>query len=127
MRFEKVGIIANECGRAVVASVGEELRCAYERCDVDRQCRWRETLRFFPTVLRSNRTFADEEPTGATNHPKGIEVSQGIVFPESPGQQNREGHFIQLNARPVRSTIDPEILKEPAILALRYRKIDKRA
>src|SRR5258708_23917953 len=83
--------------------------------------------RFLPTVLRSNRSLANEKPTGATNHLEGIEVSQGVVFPESPRQQHREGHLIQLNTRPVRPAIDPEILIEPAILALRHREIDKRA
>src|ERR1051325_5402300 len=88
VRFKKVGIIANECGRNVVAAIGEELRGTDERGDVDRECRRRIPARFFPAILRSNRSLADKETTRAPNHMERIEVSQRLTFPESPRQQD---------------------------------------
>ena len=49
------------------------------------------------------------------------------MLPQAPGQQDREGDLIQLNALPVGPAIDPEILIEAAVLALRHRQIDERA
>src|ERR1039458_2275771 len=42
-------------------------------------------------------------------------------------QKNWKGHFVQLNTRPEGCPIDPEVLSETAVLALRCSQIDERS
>src|SRR5262245_1162100 len=127
MRFKEISIIADEFGCALVASVGEKLGAAYQRCNMDCKCRWRIAARFLPPLLRGDWTFPDEKPASATNHTIRIEVSQRTEFPESPRQKDWKCDFIQLYARPIRPPVDPEILVKTAVLALRHSEINERA
>src|SRR5207247_118801 len=81
MGFEEISIVSDEFGCAFVASVNKEFGRAYQCRNVDRERGWRIAARFLPPLLRGDRTFSDEEPTGATNHDVTIEVSQR---PDSP-------------------------------------------
>ena len=46
---------------------------------------------------------------------------------ETPGEQDREGHLVQLHPVPVRLTVQPEVLVEPTVRSLRGRQINQRA
>ena len=81
MGFEEISIVSDEFGCAFVASVNKEFGRAYQCRNVDRERGWRIAARFLPPLLRGDRTFSDEEPTGATNHDVRIEVSQRAEFP----------------------------------------------
>jgi hypothetical protein len=42
-------------------------------------------------------------------------------------QKNWKGHFVQLNTRPEGCPIDPKVLSETAVVALRCSQIDERS
>src|SRR4029077_11957241 len=94
MRFEKISVIANELGSNGFATVIKDLRCANQRRNMNSKGRRRIPPRFLPAILRRDRTFANEEPTCATNHFEGKEVPQSTVFPESPHQQNWKRNLV---------------------------------
>ena len=53
-------------------------------------------------------------------------LSQPIQLPQPPRQNDRKRHFVQLNPRPVRRTVDPEVLRKAPIRPLRTRQIHQR-
>src|SRR5207245_8517853 len=102
----------------VLASVIKELSCTNQCSYMNREGRWRIASCLLPAILRCHRPFADEEATGATNHLKRKEISQSLVLPESPCQQNWKRNLVELNARPVWSTVQPEVLIKAAVFSL---------
>src|SRR5262249_34492645 len=124
-RFEEVGIAKDEVSGQLVTADGKELSRTYQRCNMGCQCRWRVSPGLLPTVLRSHRPFTDEKSARTADHLIRIEVAERATLPQSQCQDDREGYFVQLHPLPVGTSIDPEILVETAVVALRYRQVDQ--
>ena len=62
--------------------------------------------------------MADQVSGRPQYHGVRIEVLQCVFEFESPGEDNRKGHFVQLDAIPVGFAIDPEVLRETSVLLL---------
>ena len=56
-----------------------------------------------------------------------IEILQRPGFVQAPGEQDRHGDFVELDAVPIGLAIDPEVLVKAAVLVLRASEIDERA
>src|SRR4029453_2684845 len=113
MRFKEISVVADEFRCAFVASVSEELGGPYQCRNMGGQGVGGIAAAFSPPILPGDWTFSDEKPASAANHTVRIEVSQRTEFPESPRQNYRQCHFVQLYATPIRAAVDPEILKKP--------------
>src|SRR5262245_53280983 len=127
MRLKEISVVADEFRRALVASVSEELGGANQCRNMGCQGGWRIAAGFLPPILRGDWTFSDKKPASAPNHTVSIEVSQRTEFPESPRQNYRQCHFVQLYAMPIRAAVDPEILIKTPVSPLRHSKINERA
>ncbi len=55
-----------------------------------------------------------------------IKVGQGVFLIETPCEQNRERDLIELNASPIRCSIDPKILWKAAVGVLDRCEVDQR-
>src|SRR5262245_33069422 len=127
MRLKEISVVADEFRCALVASISKELGGAYQSRNMGGQCGWRIAAGFFPAILRGDWTFSDEKPASPANHTVRIEVSQRTEFPESPRQNYRQCHFVQLYAEPIGPAVDPEILIKTTISPLRNSQINQRA
>src|SRR5579859_4892322 len=73
------------------------------------------TGRFFPALLLSDRSMTHQKARGTLDEREHVEFAQTIELPQPPRKDDRKGHFIQLDARPVRCAVDPEVLREATI------------
>src|SRR5579872_7629214 len=55
---------------------------------------------------------------GPHNHRVRVEVFEGGLTFETPGQDNGKGHFIQLNSLPIGLAVNPEVLRETSVVLL---------
>src|ERR1700678_22259 len=91
---------------------------ANERGDIARESRGRVATVFFPALLRRGGSVSDDIAGGATDHRIGVEVGQRTGFGKTPGQHDRKGNLVELDTLPIGVAVDPEILREAAVLAL---------
>src|SRR5271157_4627331 len=114
-----------EFGGSVVAASFKELGCADQRRNVAGQRGRRVAAGLFPPLLRSGRAFSNQIPASSHDDDKRIEVSECIGLPQSPCQDDGEGHLVELHPCPVRVAVNPEILVETSVVALGDCEIDE--
>src|SRR6202041_4009942 len=83
------------------------------------------SFRLLPSLLLGHGSIANQKPRRAVAKRKEIEVAQSTQLPEPPRQHNRKRDLTELNAGPIRRTVDPEVLSKAAVGPLRTRQIDK--
>ncbi len=103
------------------------IRRADQPRDHRRQRRRRVARVLLPALLLRHRRIAHQERRRALDKRKHVELAQPVQLPQPPRQHDRKRHLIQLNARPVRRSVDPEVLREAPIRPLRTRQIHQRA
>ena len=81
----------------------------------------------FPSVLSGCGALADQETARRRRHVERVEPSEDTGLLQSPREDDRERHLVELNARPVRAAVDPEVLIEATVRALRNREVHQRA
>src|SRR5579862_2215299 len=126
VRFKIVGIFFDEnCGR-LLAALTEEKRRADESGNIRGERGGRVAGGLFPALLLSDRTIADQVSGTLADQVEGIEVSQALFTAKTPRQHDRESDLVKLNAAPVGISVDPEVLREPAVVILRDGQVDQR-
>ncbi len=118
VRLEKIRVLAHEPRGPRITSTLHQVGSADQRGNVDRESRRRVSGGFLPALLGRRGTFPDQKPARRRHHGCGVEPTQRVRPLEAPREHQRKGHLIELHARPVGTTIDPEILIEPSIRSL---------
>src|ERR1700753_15003 len=59
--------------------------------------------------------MTDQEPRCTLHKREDVEFSQTVQLPQAPCQDDGKSDFIQLNTRPIRSAVDPEVLRKTAV------------
>ena len=127
MRRKPVRVIEQEVRCDFVLLVARKFRCAHQARDDCRQCRRRVTGILLPTFLRRHRPVQNQITRGARDQRPGIELPESVCLLQSPGEQNRHRHFIQLNSFPVSLAHNRTVLRQAAIGSLDTRQPDQRA
>ena len=83
--------------------------------------------RLLPAFLVRRRPFAHQEPARRPDHGRGSERAERVGLVQPPREHERKRHFVELDAVPVGTAVDPEVLREASIRPLRHRQIDKDA
>ena len=68
---------------------------------------------------------AYQKARGALDEGEDVPVAEAAGLPDTPGEDQGKCNFIELNAGPVGSTVDPEILGKAAVGSLRAGEVDE--
>ena len=82
---------------------------------------------FLPALLLRDRRVAAEKRCCVGDEGQNVEAAEAIELPEPPREHDGESDFVELNSGPVGSAVNPEILREAAVGALRTREVDQGA
>jgi hypothetical protein len=115
VRFEPVGVRFQEVGKLVRLIGAGDVRGAEQAGD-DRGEGGRRIARvLLPAFLLGDRGITDEEGGCMLDEWEDVEVAEAVELPQAPGKDDRKRNLVQLDARPVGGSVDPEILREAAI------------
>ena len=110
-----------------VAAVAREAGRADQAGDIGRQRRGRVAGVFLPSLLRRWRAFSIRKCAARSTIGYGSKCPRGARLVQPPRQHDRKRDFVELDAGPVGSAVDPEILREAAVGSLRAGEVDERA
>ena len=110
--------------RAVSAA---DVRSADERGDDHGERRGRVAGVLLPALLLRDRSVAHKERRGSRDEGDDVEVAEAVELPEPPGEDDREGDLVELNAGPVGRSVDPEVLSKASVRMLRASEVNERA
>ena len=127
VRLDPVGVVLQKAAQLSRTVVPHDLARAQQRRDHHRQRGRRVARVFLPALLLRHRRIAHQKARRPRHKGADIEVAQPVQLPQTPGQDHRKRDLIQLNARPVRRPIDPEILRKAAVRVLRAGQVHQRA
>ena len=127
MTFQEIGVFFQVFRGRLIASFASKACGADQSGNIGRQRGGGIAADLLPALLRSHGAMADEISSRPHDHGVRVEVPQGVLTFEPPGEQNGESDFIQLDSPPVGLTVNPEVLGETSALLLRDIQIDQRS
>ena len=125
--FNPVGKLLKKRGQLVGFVGARNLRRANQSANHRSQCRRRVARILLPAILFRNRRTAHQAPRCTLNERKNRQIAQPVPFPQSPCQDQRKRHLVQLLAGPIGSAVNPEVLRKAAIGQLRACEVHQRS
>ncbi len=130
LSFQASAVSRMVCGLFGVAGEVGDVGPGQQRGDFRGQGERRVARVFFPAILLGDRPVAQNEAGGFAHHgPPAVELAQsfGGLAAQQIDQQDGEGGFVHLDAAPVGTSVEPEILRPVAVRFLRRFQIAQHA
>src|SRR5271165_7014843 len=127
MEFDPVGVLLEELSEFERLVIARDFSGADEPADDGGEGGGGIAGVFFPAFLVGDGRILDQKASGPLDEGKDVPVAEAAGFPDAPGEDEREGYFVELYAGPVGSAVDPEVLGEAAIGTLGAGEIHQSA